>query len=426
MYEIVMHRIWESQSFPINALFTTRGERIHVVSPGEPNSLSGPDFHHSKIRLGDSEWSGHVELHIKASDWYMHGHHRDHAYNAVILHVVWEADTEVLRMDGTVIPTLSLSELVSQKVLNRVRKSAVRNPPKELACKGLLYGLPDDIQSSWREELFWHRLEVKCSKIGLWLHESENDWEYVLFKALLKSFGLNLNGQAFLSLERALPFSVFRKLTPYPLALESVLFGLSGLLREDKCDSSYFSSLKREYLYLKTKYNLTDDACQHPEFFSLRPHNFPTIRLSQFAQLYHMRPNLLDKIRKAESLLALKNLLQTQASPYWNSHYTFGRKVAYSVKGLSDSFKDILLLNAVFPVLICHGASVGKAVHLSIKQWAEQMKAEENKVIRIFKKEGILSRNTLESQAIIHLYSNFCRKNKCLQCHWGSFLLYGK
>ncbi|NNK12499.1 MAG: DUF2851 family protein [Flavobacteriaceae bacterium] len=426
MQEIVLHRIWESQDFPINELTTTTGEAIQVIKIGKPNPFSGPDFRHARIRIGDREWSGHVELHVKASDWYLHGHQRDQAYDTVILHVVWEANFEVRRRDGTLIPTLSLSEIVSRKALNKTDKSTSSGRNIRLACKGMLSSVPVNMVNSWRDELFWHRLNKKCVEIDLWGQASNFNWEQVLFKALLKGFGLNHNGKAFLSLERALPFDVFRKLTHNLPALESVFLGLCGLLSGEYSEDPYFLSLKKEYLYLSTKYKLSADACHTPVFFSLRPHNFPTIRLSQLAQLYHQLPNLFDRIRRAKSLPALKNLLNTHASSYWNTHYTFGKSGTYELKKLSNSFKDLLLLNAVFPVLRCYGEYIGKVVDIQIMQWATELKAEQNSLIRTFKKEGISSQNAFESQALIHLHTHYCRKNKCLQCQWGTYILYGK
>ncbi|QBA63542.1 DUF2851 family protein [Muriicola soli] len=426
MQEIVLHRIWESQLFPINVLTTTSGETIQVIKIGKRNPYSGPDFQHARIRIGDKEWSGHVELHIKASDWYLHGHQRDPAYDTVILHVVWEANFDVRRRDGTLIPTLSLSEVVSGKVITMSEKTKSPGDHKGLACTGLLSAVPENFVISWREGLFWQRLNKKCEEIDLWGKESNFNWELVLFKAFLKGFGLNHNGKAFLSLERALPFDVFRKLTHNLPALESLFFGLSGLLRSEKCKDPYFLSLRKEYLYLKTKYNLSADACHTPLFFSLRPHNFPTIRLSQLARLYHQCPNLFDSLRRAKSLATMKTLLNTRASPYWNSHYTFGKNGIYSVKKLSDSFKDLLLLNTVFPVLRCYGAYTGEVLDTQIKKWSKGLRGEQNNLIRTFRKEGIRSQNAYESQSLIHLYTHYCKKNKCLQCQWGTYILYGK
>ena len=56
-------------------------------------------------------------MHIKSSDWYVHGHEKNPLYDNVILHVVWEDDIAVFRNDSSVIPTLQLSDFVPQELL---------------------------------------------------------------------------------------------------------------------------------------------------------------------------------------------------------------------------------------------------------------------------------------------------------------------
>jgi len=426
MREVVLHHIWKSQKFPLTPLRTTKGDSIQVLSAGKHNLGSGPDFSLSIIRINDRTWSGDVELHLKASDWYAHGHQWDGAYDTVILHVVWSADREVFRKDGSEIPTLELSKIVTTSELSYIQNTLKAQKPKGLPCEGVLNTVPPDLISLWREELFWQRLQEKRSELDTWLEATAHDWDQVCFKSLLKAFGLNLNGQAFLSLANALPFSVLRKIRSDLTALESVFFGLCGLLHTADPTDAYRNSLLIKYQFLKLKYKLSEDACHKPEFFSLRPGNFPTIRLSQLANLYHQKPSIFEKIRKAKTLSAIKAILQTQASPYWSTHYVFGKTCGHRIKKITARFTDLLILNAVFPLLFSYGYSVGKSVDGMIRKWAMEIKAEQNKVSRLFQSEGISLQNAFESQAVIHLHKNFCSKNKCLQCDWGTYILYGK
>jgi hypothetical protein len=274
--------------------------------------------------------------------------------------------------------------------------------------------------------MFARRLEEKCDEVITWFAETTGDWDAVLFRALLKGFGLNRNGDAFLSLARALPFQVVRRLRQDLPSLEGVFYGLSGLLERVEPTDPYIQSLIRAYTYQKTKFRLSQDACHTPEFFALRPGNFPTLRLSQLAYLYQRNDALFDRLRRCHSLTELRSVLQTRASTYWETHYTFGQSCDKRNCITTPHFTDLLLLNVVFPILTAYGKSNGELITERITEWARQLRAEDNAVIRMFKKEDVPVKNALGSQALLQLHKAYCRKNKCLQCLWGNYLLYGK
>src|SRR5690606_8976703 len=130
---------------------------------------------------------------------------------------------------------------------------------------------------------------------------SKNDWEAVLFKMLAKNFGLKVNGEAFLSLANSVDFSIIRKVQSNQTSLEAVLFGQAKLL-EQHVEESYYLELMKEYQFLKQKFSLTNENVETIQFFRLRPPNFPTIRLSQLAFLYHENQNLFSKIIKINTI----------------------------------------------------------------------------------------------------------------------------
>ncbi|HZX75280.1 MAG TPA: DUF2851 family protein [Cyclobacteriaceae bacterium] len=90
MNESFLHYIWQLQYFDKKDLRTTDGEAITITAPGKGNTNAGPDFLTAKIRIGDIDWAGSVEIHTNASAWMSHGHDEDSAYDNVILHVVWK------------------------------------------------------------------------------------------------------------------------------------------------------------------------------------------------------------------------------------------------------------------------------------------------------------------------------------------------
>ena len=162
MREIILHRLWITQKFLLRPLFTTRGEPLQILSAGRANRNSGPDFLFARVRMLDKIWSGHVEMHIKASDWYEHGHHRDVSYNTVILHVVWYADAAVKRQDGTVIPALALSQFLSKSDLPDKPGSLSLINDSGLICQGYLSRIGAGRYDPWIGELYDQRLQEKC------------------------------------------------------------------------------------------------------------------------------------------------------------------------------------------------------------------------------------------------------------------------
>ena len=93
--EQLLHYVWKHRLFPLRELETTDGKRVEVIDPGLHNRNAGTDFFNAKVNIGRTLWVGNVEIHDKASDWYLHHHDRDPRYNNVVLHVVGEVDTDV-------------------------------------------------------------------------------------------------------------------------------------------------------------------------------------------------------------------------------------------------------------------------------------------------------------------------------------------
>ncbi len=274
----------------------------------------------------------------------------------------------------------------------------------------------------WLDRLYIERLEQKSERIEELLKKSNNDWEGVLFTLLAKNFGSKVNGDFFLDRAMQLEYSIIRKASTTLEVLESLLFGHFGLLEVDDCTDHYFLQLQSEYKYLSRKFDLPS-VLSKPEFFGLRPPNFPTIRTSQLAHLYAKEQNLFALILEAKTLEDLYFIFEITTSWYWDDHYTFGKISKKSKKKLSKSFIDLLVINAIVPLKFCYSKHIGVDWNDSLISLVSDIKKERNSVIKSFENLGAKTKNAMESQAQIQLYSNYCAKNKCLRCALGAYLL---
>lgn len=421
MQEEFLHYVWQHKKFAASELFTTHKEALTVLSVGLPNTNSGPDFFNAQLRIGNQLWAGNVEIHIKSSDWFVHHHETDTAYDTVILHVVYEHDTEIFRQDNTLIPTLELKNFISPELLGHYQK-LISNKTKWINCENDLASISEFTIQNWLERLYIERLERKSEAVETLLKTSKNDWEAVLFKMLTKNFGLKVNGEAFLSLANSIDFSIIRKSQSKPELLEALFFGQAGWLADD-VQEPYYLNLVKDYTFLKQKFGLSNAQVVSPQFFRLRPPNFPTIRLSQLAMLYYQQHNLFSKIIEADKIDSLYKLFDVNTSDFWKTHFTFTKSSKASTKKLTQSFIDLIIINTILPIKFAHAKHQGKFNHETILEIACQIPNEQNSIIEKFNSVQPMATTSMQSQALIQLKTNYCDKNRCLQCAVGNVLI---
>ena len=421
MQERFLYYLWKFKKFHTSNLKTQMNETIEIVSVGEHNLNSGPDFFNAQLKIDNQLWAGNVEIHLKSSDWFLHNHEQDNAYDNVILHVVWEHDMEVFRKNNSTIPTLELKNYVLETVLKNYNNLFSKNH-KWINCENDFALIDPFLLNNWLERLYFERLEQKAETINTLLKQSKNNWEAVLFKMISKNFGLKVNGDAFFSLAQSIDFSIVRKTQNKQQALEALLFGQAGLLEKD-IQNGYYLNLKEEYLFLKQKFKLDNSQVLACQFFRLRPLNFPTIRLSQLATLYNTHQNLFSKVITTNTLNSFYKLLSVSSSSFWKTHYTFEKASKSTSKTLTKPFIDLLLINTILPIKFCYAKQKGERVDEFIVTLGSLIQSEKNSIITAFNKLKKVSNSALYSQALIELRTNYCIKNKCLECAIGNSLL---
>ncbi|URC14702.1 DUF2851 family protein [Flavobacterium sp. B183] len=419
MKEDFLYYLWRFKKFETLDLRTTQNEPLIIIKTGDYLELSGPDFFNAQIKIGNQKWAGNIEIHIKSSDWYVHAHEKDSAYDNVILHVVWEHDTEIFRKDNTEIPVLVLKEYTSKEILTNY--NALIAPKSWIFCEKSITEIEEFVFKNWQERLFFERLERKAIFIYDLLAEYQQDWEEVLFSLFARNFGLNTNGNSFLQMAKSLPFSMVRKESFEVENLEALFFGTIGLLDADKEDV-YFTDLKIRYYYLLNKYQLKKHHIDPIQFYKHRPDNFPTIRLSQLANLYQ-KQNLFSKIIAAKSVDEVRKLLIVSANPYWQNHYQFDKESSRKPKVLSRAFIDLLIINTIIPLQFAYAATRDESIAEELISFMNQVAPESNAIISKFEFFGVKAENAFETQALLELKKEYCNQKACLRCALGIELL---
>ena len=420
MKEDFLHYLWKFKKFDTLNLKTFNGEEITIINAGQYLELAGPDFFNAQITIGNQKWAGNVEIHLKSSDWYVHHHERDEAYENVILHVVWEHDTEIFRKNNSEIPVLELKKYVD--AATTINYQSLISPKSWIFCEKQLKEIKEFTINNWLERLFFERLERKSKPIFELLEQTNQDWEGVLFCLLAKNFGLNTNGEIFLKIAQSSPFSIIRKESFEVENLEALLFGSAGLLDSEKEDA-YFKDLKFRYYYLLHKYQLEKKIVEPVQFFKHRPDNFPTIRLSQLANLYHCQQNLFSKINTSSSVKSIYKTFDVSASDYWQNHYQFDKESPQKRKKLSKSFIDLIIINTIIPLQFAYAKSQGKEISEDLIQLLNEVATEKNAIMDKFNTFGIKSKSAFESQSLLQLKNEYCNKSRCLECAIGMELL---
>ncbi len=422
MQEAFLQYLWRLKKFDCQALQTTSKETLSILDFGEYNTNAGPDFLNGKIRVGDTIWAGHIELHTKSSEWFKHQHQHDTAYDNVVLHVVYEEDEAVKNKDGSTIPCLELRQ--------RIPKHSYQNYLKLLhtedwvSCAKSIEAVPVFTKNLWLDRLVAERLEQKSKPILHYLKAHKMDWERTALQFISRGFGLKINTEAFGILADKIEIQTIAKHRSNPFQLEALLFGQAGLLEKDFKEAQPIR-LQKEYRFLQKKHQLQAAAPSIWKFMRLRPASFPTIRIAQLASFLAQTPHLFSSILDIQNFRDACDFYQKiEVSDYWKNHYIFDKIAKPSPKKLGKNFIQLQVINVIVPLVFLYGKWKNE---LKLQEKAldllESLPAEKNKVISNWKALGMKADSAYQSQALLQLKKHYCDRKKCLDCSIGCAIL---
>jgi len=203
MQESFLHYVWLTGLFDVTNLRTNQNQPISILKRGQPHQDAGPDFIHAQIKIDHQLWVGHVEIHVKSSEWFNHGHHHDKAYDTTILHVCYEHDADVFRSNGTMIPCLELKQRIDSKVIRQYENLV--HTVSDIPCSAAVKDVNASVKLFTLESMMAERFNNKSNFLLAEAESLKFDWNELFYRQLCRTMGLRINQEPFDILGRSLP-----------------------------------------------------------------------------------------------------------------------------------------------------------------------------------------------------------------------------
>ncbi|MDW3650427.1 MAG: DUF2851 family protein [Bacteroidia bacterium] len=419
--EDFLHYIWKSCNFNLHQLKSLGGEKIFIRNPGTWNRNQGPDFLDAQVSIDGMEWHGHVELHVNSQDWYKHGHHQDKNYNGTILHVAFISQgKQIFREDGSPIPELVLKERISPSLLNSYQELQLKQ--EKIPCRDHLVHTDLQLIEKTLEGAALERIREKAERIQQGLKHHIQNWEEVIWQELMTIMGGPVNKEAFRELAERMPLRILRKEQGSRMKLEAALFGAAGFLREQNKGDTYYKELLSQWHFLQHKHKLPASYPLNFFYHRMRPASFPTIRISQMAELIMQTPSLTNLLE--ESGWKAFQTQSIEVSPYWQNHNRFFEEKTAQKHQLGKNIKNLIQINCLLPIAHLYQEAHGnQSTGTSLLNALIRQKKEDNRITRLYSAMHWPNAHAVHSQGMLQLYKFYCQERRCLDCEIGREIL---
>ncbi len=420
MKEEYLHFAFKQKRFG-NIFTTATNKTIEVIDFGEHNPNAGPDFLDTKIKYDGALWSGAIEFHVNASDWYAHNHQKDPAYNAVIAHFVLHNNQQV-KLGGFDIPTVELKTLIDAKHYAKY-KNLARQKANAIPCSRQLNDVGETVIENQKEEMIRQRLWQKSLAILHDLERYNGDRKKAFWLGMARIFGGKINALPFQTLVEKINLNWVSKLNHNQQAVDGLLLGTAGLIPK-KDDEPYCNQLKQDFEFLAKKWNIQPLEKFTWKYATMRPYAFPDIKLAQFATLLNNGIDTAALLKPNWNPAPFLDSITHSLNPYWQTHFVLGKSTKRKSAVLSKAFKQLILINVVIPYQYAIGLLEGNnELKIASFEHLKKLPPEKNRIIEEWGKLGLSIKSAFDSQSLLAQQKERCNQKKCLFCGIGKTIL---
>jgi hypothetical protein len=241
---------------------------------------------------------------------------------------------------------------------------------------------------------------------------TQQSWLHAFYISLAHNFGFHTNGIPFETLAILTPLSCLQKHRNSLFQLTAILLGQSGLLNELSITTSEEEELWTEYQFLKKKFQLSPMNANMWKKARMRPQNAPTTRIRQFAYLLQQSEFLFANLMNASDIKEMVDILRIK--PLANTQ-RISQPAPMGLKSI-----EILLINTIIPYRYTYSLVHNPSMDINdAYKNLELIPAEDNTIIRQWKSLGQSVKSAADTQALLHLFQNYCQPHLCYNCQVG-------
>jgi hypothetical protein len=423
-------------------LTSTEDELVDVIYPGRINGDNGPDFRDAVIMNKLHLTKGDVEVHVRSSDWYNHEHHTDAAYNNVILHVaMWhDCNSATLLQSGKPVPLLCLAKALRHQAYLL---------PYTLPCFRILdhtdgQTLAKILNTAGEERFKEKAMHFRAEILGPALKalSAGEAAGQVLYRGMMRALGYAKNTRPFEDLADRMPLASIESREGLALK-QALLLGTAGLLPSQRGQGELMREAKvRELEQIWQSVGKKVEPMKESDwnFSHIYPNNSPVRRI--VAQSYLLErycagtcpepvegkllAGILQLAKEAplpKGHHVLENGLTVAGDGYWQDHFDFDVRSKTKIAALLGNSKaGEIAVNVILPFAFSWGilANEAKLTENAIALYRNYPGLAENCLTRHMAKQlGLedLSHSTAcHQQGLIHIFRNYCREGRCVQC----------
>lgn len=451
MVEELIFQLWEHGYFATLELASEKNENVEIISQGQRNFDSGPDFKNATFKLDGKIHQGDLEIHRSANDWYLHHHHHDPAYNNVIVHLVIGSKSNQhkppIRLNQKPVPIEIFVDLSESQIsyLTKKYKLSLTQPSSKIDCH--IKHLNDSKKLAIIEIAGLARFRQKAERFNeSRFHQS---WSQIIYAGMLEALGYSKNTRPFRKLARLIPVEVVMRELQHANEhslqnIQALLFGVAGLLPSqdprlairDEEILHYVEKMESVWQENKKRIGIEPMGREEWQFFRLRPVNFPTRRLAGaclvlsrllpkgvLESLIHICDSLYQNPQQI--IQELEALFITTTSGYWSKHYVFDTKSNAGSKQtlIGKARARDIIVNIILPSIYAYSNETndGRLKSTMLQVYRQYPRLSSNIIIKkmindYLKIDAKVINNALKQQGVIHLYKMYCIKKDCDRC----------
>lgn len=205
--------IWYDAALRPKKLATREGREVVVLSPGEWNLESGPDFRNAVLEIGSERQRlvGDVELHLCPNDWDIHGHGSDPNYRNVIAHVTWNDGLPPKSLPCGA-ESIWLGRFVTEDTtfapeqIDLLAYPYARLPSEVRPCESGIRHNPD-VAQSLLAEAGRYRLRMKARRMAGRLCSSSGNRHQIFYEEVMTALGYKKNSAQFRRVAERVPIA---------------------------------------------------------------------------------------------------------------------------------------------------------------------------------------------------------------------------